>query len=772
AEAAARRVGQRAGDGLGDGLTDGATAGADDAVDATESKLDRLKTAALGIGLAAGAVLVDAFGQAMEQSQITGKLGASMGKTPAEAQRYGHIAGELYANAVTEDFQGAADVIGATMAAGLVPPGATNAQIQSIATNLHDLSDTFELDLGQAANAVGQIMKTGLAPNAKAAIDVMTRGMQVMGPRADDLADTFNEYSTIFRQMGLSAGDATGIMAQGMQAGARDTDVVADSLKELVLITQGGGKQVDAAFKKIGLSGKDMQTAFSKGGPEAKKGLDKIFDGLRKVKDPADRAQLAVTLFGTKAEDMQKALFAIDPSKAVDSLGQVGGAADKMGNSIRDNAAVQVEQFKRRAMQTLVEFIGTKVIPVLMQLGGFVKEHSAEFKIAALVITGVVVPALTLMGITATVAAGKVVWGWVTSGAAAVKGAGVQVASAVRTSGAWLAMQARAVGSFVATAASATLSAARTAAAWLLTGAKMTGTFLLAVLRVAAVAIAQFALMAARAVAWAAVMAAQWLIAMGPIGWAIAAVVGLAALVIANWDTVKKYTLIAWNWVSAIVRGAVVATIGWIRGLASIPGMVSGYFGRMKDAAVQKAVALVAWVKGLPARARSALGGLGTALYNSGASLIQGFVNGILSKFSAVTSTVSNLVSKARDFFPFSPAKTGPFAGRGYTLYSGRALADAFGQGIADQAPGVRKQLASLTGDLSTMTAVRPGMSSLAAPSSTAWAPGAGVGRGQTPRIVKVGSDGSAFGDLLVSELRKKIQAVGGGDVQLVLGRG
>ncbi|MFI1371352.1 phage tail tape measure protein [Streptomyces longwoodensis] len=362
---AAQRAGEDAGEAAGDGLTDEGSAGADEAVSGWTERLGKLKAGVAVIGAAAGAALMSAFNDMLEQGQITGRLGAQMGKTPAEAQRYGKIAGKLYADAVTEDFQGAADVISAMMSAGIAPPDATNKQLQSIGKNLSDLSGTFELDLGQAANAVGQILKTKLAKNAQEAFDVMTRGMQVMGPRADDLADTFNEYSTIFRQLGISATDATGLMAQGMQAGARDTDVVADSLKELVLITQGGGKTVDAAFKKIGLSGSKMQTAFSKGGPEAKKALDQIFDGLRKVKDPADRAQLAVALFGTKAEDMQKALFALDPSSAAKALGQVGGAADKMGNTLRDNAGTKLEAFKRGMQQRLVDFLGGTVIPGL-----------------------------------------------------------------------------------------------------------------------------------------------------------------------------------------------------------------------------------------------------------------------------------------------------------------------------------------------------------------------------------------------------------------------
>ncbi|WP_233416669.1 phage tail tape measure protein, partial [Streptomyces sp. N35] len=192
--------------------------------------------------------------QALDQGQVTARLGAQLGATPAEAAKYGKIAGQLYSKGVTGDFQQAADAIRATMTAGLAPPGATTAQLEQISTKAADLANTFEVDLGQATNAVGQMMKTGLAANADEAFDVMTRGFQVMGPRADDLADTFNEYSVQFQNMGLSAEMATGILAQGMKAGARDTDLVADTIKEFSLEAVQGGEKVRGGFELIGLS--------------------------------------------------------------------------------------------------------------------------------------------------------------------------------------------------------------------------------------------------------------------------------------------------------------------------------------------------------------------------------------------------------------------------------------------------------------------------------------------------------------------------------------
>ncbi|MEU9921866.1 phage tail tape measure protein [Streptomyces griseoluteus] len=407
AEAQARSAGRRAGGQFGDGMGTGARQGGDELATAVrrggddaeaeaeragaqsgEGFMSRLGSSASGgmgelggslkeeliggfgpaaAGALIGATLIEGIGSAMEQGQITGRLGAQLGATPAEAQRYGHIAGQMYADAVTEDFQGAADAISMIMRAGIMPTGATDAQIKRIATGVSDLSSTFELDLGQTANAVGQILKTKLARDGGEALDVLTRGMQTMGPRADDLMDTFNEYSVIFQRLGLSAKTATGLMSQGMKAGARDTDVIADALKEFTIEGVQGSDKIVGGFKAIGLNSDRMVKMIAKGGPSATKALQMTLDKLRAMEDPVKRDAAATELFGTKSEDTQKALLALDPSKAVNAFGQVGGAVDKMGNSLRDNAGTKLEQAKRSLQQGLVTMVGGG----LVELGRF-----------------------------------------------------------------------------------------------------------------------------------------------------------------------------------------------------------------------------------------------------------------------------------------------------------------------------------------------------------------------------------------------------------------
>lgn len=78
-------------------------------------------------------------------------------------------------------------------------------------------------------------------------------------------------------------------------------------------------------------------------------------------------------------------------------------------------------------------------------------------------------------------------------------------------------------------------------------------------------------------------------------------------------------------------------------------------------------------------------------LYNSGKALIQGFWDGIKDVWAKMTGWVEDNMSDLRDLWPFSPAKRGPFSGKGYTLYSGRALMEDFAGGMADRTDEVRR---------------------------------------------------------------------------------
>ncbi|GHB98632.1 MULTISPECIES: phage tail tape measure protein [Streptomyces rochei group] len=638
-------AGRDAGEGLADGVEDSAGEGAEAAGGGLATRIgDSLKAGLAGVGLAAGALLAASFGEALDHGKIVGRLGAQLGATPPEAEKYGKLAGKLYANAVTEDFQSAADTISAVMRAGIAPPDATEAQLESIATKVSDLASTFELDLGQAANAVGQMIKTGLAKDGTEAVDALTRGLQVMGPRADDIADTFNEYSTIFRQMGISATDATGLLSQGMKAGARDTDVVADSLKEFVLLTQEGGEAVDAAFAQIGLSGADMQKAFTEGGPKAREALDKVFDGLRKMEDPTKRNAVALELFGTKSEDTQRALLALDPSSAASALGEVGGAADKMGESLRDNAGTRIEQFKRGLQTNVVDFLGGTVIPGMTSFTTYVRDSFSG------------------------------IWAEAAEGAS---GGADQFANAFGILGDKLLEKAQEFGpKIVEGLLSAGQSAADYVVANPMTVFKVTAIaagLLLAIASLPALVAAGLATTAATVV-WGFVSGLigslgenipKWWDSLtgwieqkaGEAGDAFS-VLGVA---IAVWfsglwsEYVSGPVSRAWRSFISSVQGLPGRARSALSGLGpAIVGVAVGAWSSFRDATVRRAMDLVGWARGLPGMISRGIGYLGDLLYGKGEDVVRGLLSGIQSMGGWLRS---QLISFARDMIPGPIAK-------------------------------------------------------------------------------------------------------------------
>ncbi|MFE1842422.1 phage tail tape measure protein [Streptomyces sp. NPDC059515] len=639
------QAGQDAGQGLADGVGEAGGQGAEAAGGTIAGRLgDSLKAGLAGAGLAAGAMLVMSFTEALDQGKITARLGAQLGATPAEAEKYGKLAGRLYSNAVTEDFQTAADTISAVMRAGIAPPDATEAQLESIATKVADVASTFELDLGQTANAVGQMLKTGLAKDGTEALDAITAGMQKMGPRADDLMDTFNEYSVQFQRLGLDATTATGLISQGMKAGARDTDVVADALKEFTLEGVQGSEKIATGFEMIGLNADDMIRKISEGGPSATEALQLTLDALRDMEDPVKRDAAAVELFGTKSEDMQKALLALDPSKATKALGDVGGKAAEMGDALRDNAGTRIEQFKRGLQQNVVEFLGGTVIPGMDNFRTYV--------------TGVFGD----------------VWSEAAKGA---EGGADQLVNAAGILGQRLAQKIR---ELAPKAIEALIGFGQDVADYVTSNP-------MEVLKIAAIAGAILTALAAL----------PMLIAVGLAATAALIVGGFVANLVSFFaEKIPELWTAFTDWVSekAGQAGTVMDMLGqsistwfgglwgqyvsgpvsrtwssWVKSVQDLPGRsvvalsslgsrlstaARGHVQRMKDAAVDRALSLVTWLRGLPGRMTAAIGALNSLLYDKGRDVVRGLWNGIRDMGGWLRDT---LTGWAKDLIPGPIAK-------------------------------------------------------------------------------------------------------------------
>lgn len=241
----------------------------------------------------------------------------------------------------------------------------------------------------------------------------------------------------------------------------------------------------------------------------------------------------------------------------------------------------------------------------------------------------------------------------------------------------------------------------------------------------------------------------------------------------------------AWDAAKRLVSGAIDTIVRWIRDMpqkvynalqsfaSKLGARASEAGGRLRTVIAQKVLEAVAKIRELPGKAMSALGNLGSKLFESGKALVRGFIDGIKSMVGAVGRAAGDLVSKARGFFPFSPAKEGPFSGRGWTLYSGQSIARALATGIASGEGQVKASVSSLLAGAQSAIAGTPlGLSMGGAVPGMAFAGASGAGSSaQKPVKIVVSFDSgvSRMDRAILESLRYSVRD-GGGDVQKVIG--
>lgn len=164
--------------------------------------------------------------------------------------------------------------------------------------------------------------------------------------------------------------------------------------------------------------------------------------------------------------------------------------------------------------------------------------------------------------------------------------------------------------------------------------------------------------------------------------------------VLGAWGSVLSGTISVWSSVVSAVSGAMSSVIGTVSSafgsvvstvvgsMASVLGSVIGSMAGVVGAIASGAGRVLGTLQGMLGNIRGVFAGVGNMLTSSGRALVDGFARGIRGAISLATSAANAVVNAVRKFFPFSPAKRGPFSGRGYTTYSGKALVKDFAAGM------------------------------------------------------------------------------------------
>lgn len=234
---------------------------------------------------------------------------------------------------------------------------ASSSELQKTTVSAQAFSQAFEVDITRASQVAGQMITTGMAKNGVDAFDKLTAAAQKVPPALrEDLLDAVDEYGPAFKQVGISGDQMMSMLAKSSEKGMFGIDKTGDAIKELGIRMTTQDTNAMAAtdtinkFGKVGkLSYDGLAKSFAKGGPEGQKAFSTIVKGLQSIKDPAQKANAAMQMFGTPLEDLNAAdipSFLSGLQSTGKELGNTSGASTKLAQSINSGPQAEFDKLK------------------------------------------------------------------------------------------------------------------------------------------------------------------------------------------------------------------------------------------------------------------------------------------------------------------------------------------------------------------------------------------------------------------------------------------
>ena len=326
------------------------------------------------VGEIGGALAGAALTGHLEDSTVSlGKLQAQLGLTNEETAALGEVARTVYTNNFGESIGEATRVTGLLHQA----LGTTGEELAEATEDVFRITDAFG-ELGAEPDIIAEnvrVMKQAFPDKSDAEIlDLIAFGFQEGAGRSGDLQDSLQEYPRFFSEIGLSGEDMMNFFNTGMDAGARNSDLLGDAVKEMGIIIQETGSDGQIALQNM--FGEDeaesLITNFAAGGEAGREAFFTILEGLNEIEDPLERNRVATELFGTKGEDLAGVLDDMLPAflatkDGMNEVGDVTGTLDAqyvgMGSTL--------EGFKRKFESSLIGPLGSVGAPAQEAITAF-----------------------------------------------------------------------------------------------------------------------------------------------------------------------------------------------------------------------------------------------------------------------------------------------------------------------------------------------------------------------------------------------------------------
>lgn len=149
------------------------------------------------------------------------------------------------------------------------------------------------------------------------------------------------------------------------------------------------------------------------------------------------------------------------------------------------------------------------------------------------------------------------------------------------------------------------------------------------------------------------------------------------------WNTIKSVASTAINTVRSVITSVINGIKNtWQTTWNTVKTAFTNVWNGIKTAARTSVNTVHNIVRRVKTKILGVFNGAGSWLKESGRKIISGLTDGIKNAFSGAVDAVKEGLGRVRNLLPFSPAKEGPFSGRGWTLYSGESIVDALAEGV------------------------------------------------------------------------------------------
>lgn len=370
---------------IGDGAFDSLDEGAEDASESVrkvgdegEKTSEKLKATeesaskageALRVGLAGAAVAAGAaaFSVAADYEGATSRIQAALGVTREEAERFRDIGAGIYEAGWGDSLDQVTDALIQTKE---TIRDIDETGLENVTKNAMALEKVFGADVNETIRGTNALME-GFGLTAEEASDLMAAGMQRGLNYTDELGDNLAEYAGRWGDAGMEASQYFSLLEAGTANGAYNLDKVGDFLNEFLTSLSDG--RMEENIGRLSDGTQQVFENFKAGKATAEDVLNAVIGDMQSMADETERASIASDLWSSLGEDnAMKMILAM--GNVEDTFGNVAGASEQVASTMEQSFAQKAQSAARTLMGSL-EGLGDP----LLNIAGWVADLVTQF---------------------------------------------------------------------------------------------------------------------------------------------------------------------------------------------------------------------------------------------------------------------------------------------------------------------------------------------------------------------------------------------------------